>query len=127
MIIKKFISVTLITIVWLAVIYTESSQPPPKIFGVIPGLDKVAHFVVYGILGAMILTLLIHVNRIFKIPYFQLTLFLVVLAGIFDEFHQSFVPTRNTDGWDLFADFCGGLFTIFIIERLLRRRKACHV
>jgi VanZ family protein len=37
-----------------------------------------------------------------------LTVLLVVIAGLSDEFHQAFVPLRNSDAWDLVADFCGG-------------------
>lgn len=114
MINKKLISTAFITIIWLILIFAESSQPPLKILGLLPGLDKIAHFIVFGILGAMILTLLLQINKIVNIPYFQLTILLVMLSGIFDEFHQSFITTRNTDFLDLLADICGGLFFSFL-------------
>ncbi len=95
---------------WLVLIYLESSQPPPKIFGQIPGIDKVAHFIAYGLLGLMLATLLNLINHYKKIPVLPLVVSLVVLAGMFDEAHQAFVPGRNSDSWDLLADFCGGSF-----------------
>ncbi len=96
---------------WLVLIYLESSQPPPKIFGQIPGIDKVAHFIAYGLLGLMLATLLNLINHYKKIPVLPLVVCLVVLAGLFDEAHQAFVPGRNSDSWDLLADFCGGSIT----------------
>jgi len=99
---------SLITIGWLLLIYIESSQPPPKILGEIPGLDKVAHFTAYSILGFMLLSMLTLLDAYKRIPVLPLAVFLVVIAGLFDEFHQAFVPGRNTDAWDLLADFLGG-------------------
>jgi VanZ family protein len=46
---------------------------------------------------------------------------------VFDEFHQSFVPLRNVDGWDLLADFCGGLMAIFAIRRFVNKQNISHV
>ena len=105
---KWAIFLGLIAIAWIALIYVESSQPPPKILGEILGLDKVAHFAAYGVLGLMILAILTLIDTYKKIPVLPITVVLVLLAGVFDEFHQSFVPERNVDGWDLFADFLGG-------------------
>ncbi|MFA5983163.1 MAG: VanZ family protein [Methylococcaceae bacterium] len=122
MIKKKLIFASVVTLGWLLLIYTESSQPPPKIFGEIPGLDKVAHFVAYGILGAMFFAMLAHINGFKKISSLSLAVFLVVLAGLSDEIHQAFVPERNADAWDLFADFCGGLFSILFIQCFLNKK-----
>lgn len=113
---KWLIFSSLITIGWIVLIYVESSQPPPKILGEIPGLDKVAHFAVYSILGLMILAILTIIDIYKKIPVLPLAVFLVVIAGVFDEFHQAFVPERNANGWDLLADFCGGLFATLLFN-----------
>ena len=106
---KLIVLFSLITIGWLVLIYIESSHPAPKILGEIRGLDKVAHIAAYSILGLMILAILTLIDTYKKIPVLPLAVFLVVIAGLFDEFHQAFVPGRNTDAWDLLADFCGGL------------------
>lgn len=107
---KSLLMLGLLVFSWLVLIYVESSQPPPKIFGQIPGIDKVAHFIAYGLLGLMLATLLNLINHYKKIPVLPLVVCLVVLAGLFDEAHQAFVPGRNSDSWDLLADFCGGSF-----------------
>jgi VanZ family protein len=120
------IFLSLIAISWIVLIYIESSQPPPKIFGAIPGLDKVAHFAVYSVLGGMILAILTLINSYKKIPIIPLAIFLVVIAGMFDEFHQAFVPQRNSDVWDLFADFCGGLFATLAISRFITKGEIDH-
>ena len=121
------IFLSLIAISWLALIYIESSRPPLKILGVIPGLDKVVHFAAYSILGLMILAMLTLIGAYKKIPVLPLAVFFVVIAGLFDEFHQAFVPGRNTDAWDLLADFCGGLFFTVIIQCYLGNRRSYHV
>jgi VanZ family protein len=112
---------SLLTLGWLVLIYIESAQPPLQILGEIAGLDKVAHFVAYSILGLMLLATLSLVNTYKKIPVLILTVLLVVIAGLFDEFHQAFVPLRNSDVWDLLADFCGGLFAtlLFVVIKKL--------
>jgi VanZ family protein len=112
---KWLILFSLLTLAWLVLIYVESSQPPPQILGEIVGLDKVAHFAAYGILGLMIQALLTLIDTNKKIPVLILTVFLVVIAGVFDEFHQAFVPGRNADAWDLLADFCGGLLATGLV------------
>jgi hypothetical protein len=112
---------SLLTLCWLVLIYIESAQPPLQILGEVAGLDKVAHFVAYSILGLMLLATLSLVNTYKKIPVLILTVLLVVIAGLFDEFHQAFVPLRNSDVWDLLADFCGGLFAtlLFVVIKKL--------
>jgi VanZ family protein len=118
---KPILLFSLIAIGWIVLIFVESSQPPLKIFGEINGLDKVAHFAAYSILGIMILAALTQISTYKKIPVLLLTVILVLLAGVFDEFHQSFVPQRQVDGWDLFADFCGGLIAtlLFLVRKKL--------
>lgn len=123
---KWLILSSLITIGWIVLIYVESSQPPPKILGEIPGLDKVAHFAVYSILGLMILAILTIIDTYKKIPVLPLAVFLVVIAGVFDESHQALVPERNANGWDLVADFCGGLFATIAIQRFAKKREINH-
>lgn len=123
---QSIILFSLITIGWLALIYIESSQPPPKILGIIFGLDKVAHFAVYSILGLMIVATLSLIDAYKKIPVLPLAVFLVVIAGGFDEFHQAFVPERNANGWDLLADFCGGLFATVTISRFVKKKDFNH-
>lgn len=41
--------------------------------------------------------------------------------GVLDEFHQSFVPGRDTSALDVLADFIGATLAVMIIPRLHRR------
>jgi len=51
----------------------------------------------------------------------------VVLWGISDEFHQSFVPGRDSSGWDVLADAVGFVIAIAIValwtSTAFRRRR----
>jgi VanZ family protein len=80
----------------------------------------------YSVLGLMLLAILSLVNTYKKISVLPLTIVLVVIAGLFDEFHQAFVPLRNSDAWDLLADFCGGLFATFVISPFVKNREINH-
>ena len=47
-----------------------------------------------------------------------------LLYAISDEFHQSFVPGRDADPWDVLADFIGiaiGLMSIFAFQRWIKK------
>jgi VanZ family protein len=43
---------------------------------------------------------------------------LVLLVAIFDEFHQSFVPSRTSSIMDVGYDFAGGLMALFLLSKL---------
>jgi VanZ family protein len=50
---------------------------------------------------------------------------LTVIYGALDEYHQSFVPGRDADVYDLVADTCGALLAatgFYIIHRRKKRR-----
>jgi VanZ family protein len=123
---RLLVSLNLLTISLLTVIYIESAQPPPKIFGLISGLDKIGHFTVYSILGVILLAMLTLIGYR-KYLALSLSVCLVLIAGIFDEFHQQYVPLRNSDVWDLLADFCGGLFAISVLSPFIKTGKINHV
>lgn len=101
----------------LAAIYFESSLPPPKIFGEIEGLDKIAHFMAYGLLGALIVSVLKIIRDGKNTTNIIITTTLVLAAGMMDEFHQSFTPARNVDGLDLLADIIGGLLFSILAQQ----------
>lgn len=78
-----------------------------------PGSDKLAHALAYLVLGA--LGSLATGSR----PAGAL---LAVLYGISDEIHQSFVPGRFPDLWDLVADSVGALVGAWLAPWLVGRR-----
>ena len=48
--------------------------------------------------------------------WFQLTLALVVIYALLDEFHQSFVPSRTPSIYDSAIDVAGGLTVLLILR-----------
>lgn len=102
----------LITVLWMALIFTASSmkfeQGPP----IFPGDDKVAHFIEYGILASLFYNALIKtfINIKGKFVTVILAVLFSVIYGITDEIHQLFVPTREFSFFDLTADFIGSAF-----------------
>ena len=87
---------------WLALVLYVNHLPmgPEKTID-IPGIDKLVHFVEYGIAGALSF-LAYNVRVIFAF------LGLSLLAAA-DEFMQGFVPSRNPDILDWLCDCAGGL------------------
>lgn len=94
----------------MGIIYVLSDQPGDVVdLGwYVPGLDKLAHLAVYGLLGASVI--LAHKSssrKNFPRRVCLTTLIVCLLYGISDEFHQSFVPGRFVSGADLLADVAG--------------------
>ncbi|MCI0435321.1 MAG: VanZ family protein [Gemmatimonadetes bacterium] len=82
--------------------------------------DKLIHFVLYGILGA----LLAHGWR--RADHRQPLLIVLVsgtLVGLYDEWQQQFVPGRSSDPWDWLMDVAG-VTVGFLVIALLRRLPA---
>jgi VanZ family protein len=95
----------------------------------IGGIDKVAHFLVYGLLGTLVCRLR---------PGWRAAVWALVITsafGVSDEFHQRFVPGRTSAVDDWIADTLGAAIAIALYVgcapyrrllemRLCRRRKA---
>jgi len=45
---------------------------------------------------------------------------ITVLYGLSDEFHQSFIPSRDANVHDLLADVCGAIIGAAIVAALMR-------
>ncbi len=74
----------------------------------IPGFDKVAHMIVYGVLAATILYAFEPaINNGRTLAPFLVTVTICILYGIGDEFHQSFIPDRSVSFADVVADTMG--------------------
>ena len=105
---------------WAAGIFSLSciSLPPkPPLF---PGVDKVAHVVLYSGL-ALLLFRALRRDRGFS-PWRAATWAFVFAAlyGITDEFHQNFTPNRSVELLDWVADAVGGA-TAFALALMTRR------
>lgn len=92
-----------------------------------PHFDKFAHFLVYGAFALLIFrgfTRTIGNNNFLLIAI--LTVIVTVAYGVSDEFHQSFVPTRDSDIKDIAADGIGAMaaMTVLYLFRRFSRRLA---
>ena len=91
----------------MALIFAASSRSDTSaVPSAIP--DKVVHFAVYALLGALILRAVAGGRRS-GVTWTSVLVSIVVatLYGITDEWHQSFVPNRTPDAMDVLADLVG--------------------
>jgi len=136
----RFVSRYLPLLVWLAFISFASSDSfsagntsriiGPLILWLFPNTTpetlsvvqfitrKLAHLTEYAILGFLAARAFrssprpaIH-NR-----WFLISLTLIVVYALIDEYHQSFVPSRTASIYDSLIDMAGGLTALLIIRR----------
>ena len=109
----------------MGIIFIFSAQPGDNLhLPPLPGIDKVAHVVVYGALAA---TTIFAFNARYKEENSPLVMVATVLLcfcyGISDEFHQSFVPGRSPSGLDVLADVCGAMLICFFWAGMWRNQR----
>jgi VanZ family protein len=96
---------------WATLIFLLSSRPALPAPDLV-GLDKLAHFAVYAVLGV----LLSHAGLRTAVPSGWL-IALGVLYGASDEWHQFFVPGRTPEFADWVADACGVVAGVLLHRR----------
>jgi VanZ family protein len=85
---------------------------------------KVAHFTEYAILAWLAARAFTTSSRpLLRRHWFLISLLLVIVYSLSDEYHQSFVPSRTGTIYDSFIDMSGGL-TALILYALWRRRAS---
>jgi VanZ family protein len=86
-------------------------------------MRKAGHFTEYAVLAFLARRAFITSSRLFLQRYwFQLGLLLVVIYGLLDEFHQSFVPSRTASIYDSAIDVAGG-FTVLLVFSLYGKNR----
>lgn len=93
------------TIAYLGLIFYLSSQSKPLDMDMdFKGIDKVLHIGEYAAAAFLLCYSLIKsgVKKVFILAFI-----FSVLYGISDEIHQSFVPNRTADLFDILADVIG--------------------
>jgi VanZ family protein len=100
-------------------IFLQSSYPSPESVPDLPYIDKLLHIAVYAILGALLLRAFtsLQIKNNVKLVMI-LSILLSTLYGISDEIHQYFVPFRNADLIDVFADMTGSIIGVYIFKSL---------
>jgi len=124
---KRFTLHWLPLILYCLLIYIQSANPSPEQIPSFPFVDKVLHFVAYGIMGILFYrafqTLRIKENKQILI---LLSVISATLYGISDEIHQSFIPFRDAEISDIIADFIGSacgvwLYHLWMTSRMSQR------
>ncbi|MBN2803578.1 MAG: VanZ family protein [Deltaproteobacteria bacterium] len=93
---------------YLSGVFALSNMSNPANFVNIKIWDKLAHFLEYTPIGFLLFGF---INSFIKQKRFLfVSVFIsLILLGLFDEFHQSFIPRRDSSLWDVMADTLGGL------------------
>lgn len=77
---------------------------------------KLAHFAEYALLALLAARAFIPSSRPFlRRGWFAASLLLVTAYALFDEYHQSLVPTRTGTIWDSLIDIVGGLTALLAL------------
>lgn len=99
-----------LTVVYCAGLFWLSSQSQPLEPIDLPDLDKVAHFILYGGLAAIVsVGLRRSPDATPPVVQFFVPAAFAITYGLTDELHQYFVPDRSFDPFDLIADAFGAL------------------
>jgi len=113
----------LLTILYCAALFWLSSTANPIRFEpAFVGEDKLVHAGLYGGL-AFLVSLGMHRRnpRPNRSMQFWAPIFFACLYGISDEFHQSFVPGRTPEFWDVCADAAGAVIVQLALCRHIWR------
>ncbi len=110
----------------MGAIFILSHQPGDSLdLPPLPGIDKLAHFMIYGMLAAATLFA-------FSAPWKKsncgrvvfITTAFCLLYGVSDEIHQSFVPGRFPSSFDILADCCGAVLVCLLWLRCRAEKSA---
>ena len=107
-------------VAWAALLFGLSSLPagstPASPFS-FPGDDKVVHAALYAVLGGLLRLALGRTGPAIAIA---------AAYGASDEVHQAFVPGRDADVFDWFADVAGAVLGAALAARTWRPSLGRH-
>jgi VanZ family protein len=112
-----------LTLAWavLLVALTVSPAPSSPLAPPVPGIDKLVHAVLFGVLTWLALQARER-DRALRMPLWLLVAAIAVFAGV-DEGMQQFVPGRAADVLDWTADVAGSLLAVWLFRSAPRRRE----
>lgn len=102
-----------LVVLYMVFIFILSSipKPPQPVGRGNPYIPIIEHLVEYGILGFLLLGAFLGNGKFRKYaPIFAVVI--AVFYGITDEIHQSFVPYRDSDAFDVFVDSVGAVIGV---------------
>jgi VanZ family protein len=104
------------------IVYLSGQSHLPEVGPSFPERDKVIHGGVYAVWGLLFLFAARRQwPRLGLASGVALATLAAALFGLSDEFHQSFVPDRTADVFDLLADTVGGFCGALAYGLLCRR------
>jgi VanZ family protein len=115
-------------ICYMGLIFFLSSLPSQeiKIDEEIP--DYILHIIEYLLLCIfLLLGYTKGVKENFTKRAYLITVIISIIYALSDEFHQSFVPTRDANIRDIVADIIGSFLAIGIIYLFMQRKKIFHL
>ncbi len=101
---------TLLLIAVVLAVFFESTQPATINNDVIPNLDKIAHFLVFGLIAWLFASVLSF--RLSPRNSYLTAFILVSVLGCLNEYIQSFTPGRFSELHDVYADMAGAAFLL---------------
>ena len=107
-------------LLWSGLIYWLSSQPggDPRIQSLqFPGADKIAHFVAFGVLAALLAQTLRDLGDTTSLV---VAIALASAFGVTDELHQRITPGRDPNVLDWVADTLGAITAVAVVWFLRR-------
>jgi VanZ family protein len=115
--------------VLLAVLTWIFGPVDPSTFNLVHVLvRKSAHFIEYAILSALWFRAVhVHLTSLWRIRWALIGVVISLSVAIFDEWHQSFVPSRGSSAHDVLLDLTAAVFAQFLIWYVLRRRQLAAV
>lgn len=99
---------------YCALLYLLSNQATVKTPSLFENQDKFLHFTAYGIMAVLAWRSIRHLLQTRHILAFG-SIFFCALFGFSDEWHQSFIPGRDSSAFDWLADFIGASFTVTLL------------
>jgi VanZ family protein len=85
---------------------------------------KAAHFTEYAVLAFLAARAFATSSKSqLRRPWFFISLGIIILYALTDEYHQSFVPSRTSSIYDSLIDMSGGM-TMLLLYALWRWRKS---
>lgn len=115
------------------IVNTVSKNKPPKEKKKIEkkvndSLRTLAHFSLYFLLGLFLMSAMIMSfgHKKSFVYLFVLTLILILMYALSDEYHQSFIPGRSAQFVDIVVDFSGGLLAsgiVCLVDKKIRNKK----
>ncbi|CAD6872628.1 hypothetical protein [Methylomonas fluvii] len=88
--------------------------------GQVSGLDKVAHFLAFGVLALLVFGASFNLRLGRYLPGFLMPLLIVTIIGVTDELYQLSNPSRAFELLDLAADISGAIVFLCFCKLFLK-------